>query len=513
MLTKVLGAPSGDGGASSGAAGQQQQHQPTPHSLSPIPAAVLGPLGDRAVASGALCSYLAYLCAVHGVVRYGAALPEPAMPYPAVRDAAAVHRHTAPLDVLRLLRVSEERGAVLHVVPCVTSYLDYLAQGTKLAAAGSGGDGADGEGSGSGNAAATGVTGPADAAVVDPGYCRAVARQLRRMLSSRVLQPSEPYFCTAGLCLRSALEDALGYVAAMAGPEVLQVDEEEGAEEGGGACCRSSGPGAATGGRGTPQSGVAAAVASEEEAEGAGEGGGAAAGEAKGPHHTKTRKGLQPWEQLLAASLQVRARCRGVTGFGCRMQTPCLLLGDSHGLRRGFVRHPLSPSSSCKVPVLCGFGGFTLQDSDGLIDSRFLEHCCPGGCAVFSALQPLCRVPPLGGLDGLAHVLPPLLCIHHRYLPHMLLDTFLSRTGIVPRSPGGGLPRPPARSSSRCRPTHHQRRRRRRAGVPGCPGPWRRNQRRRRWATGGPSARAPGAAGARAGPGWGQRHRRCSPHP
>ncbi len=312
MLTKVLGAPSSDGGASSSVAAQQQQ-QPTGRSLSPLPAAVLGPLGDRAVASGALCSYLAYLCAVHGVVRYGAALPEPAVPYTAVRDAAAANRHAAPLDVLRLLRVSEERGAVLHVVPCVTSYLDYLAQGTKLAAAGTGADGADGEGGGSGNAAAAGVTGPADAAVVDPGYCRAVARQLRRLLSSRVLQPSEPYFCTAGLCLRSALEDALGYVAAMAGPEVLQGDEEEGSEEegkedDGEGACRQSGFGAATGGKVAQQGGVAAAAAGKEEQddEGTGKGDGAAAGVAvKGVTGTERRKALQPWEQLLAASLQV----------------------------------------------------------------------------------------------------------------------------------------------------------------------------------------------------------------
>ncbi|KXZ46365.1 hypothetical protein GPECTOR_44g42 [Gonium pectorale] len=134
LLVKALGGPS----------------PPAPTAAGAAAAASLGPLGDHVVASGTLASYLAYLSAVHGVVRLaGGAAPD---------------------------------GGV----DCT---------------------GAEG----SGAAASAGAA--ADTSALPLQQLSAVAGWLRRLLAAPPLQPHQPAFGAAALCLRSAAEEALAHAA------------------------------------------------------------------------------------------------------------------------------------------------------------------------------------------------------------------------------------------------------------------------------------------------------------
>ncbi|GFR46969.1 hypothetical protein Agub_g8621, partial [Astrephomene gubernaculifera] len=154
MLCKALGVP-----ATSTANNVMHVSQPpastangggTTGGIGPASAGALGPLGDHVVAAGTLASYLAYLSVVHGSVRYGVALPPSlgsrsrgdgsspgggrggGMLHPFPTPQLQPPRHP-PLDVLQLLCVAEERGALLHVVPFVTQYLYFLTIGSRIA--------------------------------------------------------------------------------------------------------------------------------------------------------------------------------------------------------------------------------------------------------------------------------------------------------------------------------------------------------------------------------------------
>ncbi|GIL67564.1 hypothetical protein Vafri_20923, partial [Volvox africanus] len=191
------------------------------------PAAAVGPLGDYVVASGTLASYLAYLSVVYGAVRYGVALPQPSMSSCAVdggepQDSGSPHSSSSlslrrprypPLDVLQLLRIAEERGVLVYIVPCVAQYLYIITNGNRIAA-GAGPDGAQPTQLTTADSGDTAGPGVIDAVSVQLPFLQAVAARLRRLLACRALQPQESVFCAAALCLRSAAEEALSHATA-----------------------------------------------------------------------------------------------------------------------------------------------------------------------------------------------------------------------------------------------------------------------------------------------------------
>ncbi|GIM17143.1 hypothetical protein Vretimale_19668 [Volvox reticuliferus] len=191
------------------------------------PAAAVGPLGDYVVASGTLASYLAYLSVVHGAVRYGVTLPQPSLPSCTLDSAESPDSRTPysssslsvrqpphpPLDVLQLLRVAEERGVLVHVVPCVAQYLYIITNGNRIAV-GAGPDGVQLPQPATADGGDTAGAGVVDAVSVQLPFLQAIGARLRRLLACRAMQPQQPGFCAAALCLRCAAEEALSHVAA-----------------------------------------------------------------------------------------------------------------------------------------------------------------------------------------------------------------------------------------------------------------------------------------------------------
>lgn len=251
MLLKTLGV-SQSGAKAVGGHCAHSAHTDVTVSIGWSPAAaagsVGGPLGDHVVASGTLASYLAYLSVVHGAVRYNIALPELARKRDGMgggqRDNPSINGTLTypqglrmpchpPLDILQLLHVAEERGVLVHVVPCIAQYLYITMNGSRLSA---GSDIAQPPQQADGGGDAAGGGGTFDVTAVHLPYLHAVASRLRSLLSSRALQPQQASFCAAALCLRSAAEEALSHT--MAAIEVAEGAEAAAEATAGGSISR-----------------------------------------------------------------------------------------------------------------------------------------------------------------------------------------------------------------------------------------------------------------------------------
>ncbi|GLI71729.1 hypothetical protein VaNZ11_017023 [Volvox africanus] len=222
MLAKALGVSS----TGTSACRHSQANCVCP-AIGASPAAAVGPLGDYVVASGTLASYLAYLSVVHGAVRYGVALPQPSLPSCTLdggepQDSRSLLSSSSlqlqwprypPLDVLQLLRIAEERGMLVYIVPCVAQYLYIITNGNRIAA-GAGPDGVQLTQLATADGGDTSRAGVIDSVSVQLPFLQAIAARLRRLLACRALQPQQSAFCAAALCLRSAAEEALSHATA-----------------------------------------------------------------------------------------------------------------------------------------------------------------------------------------------------------------------------------------------------------------------------------------------------------